>query len=150
MAEMPSTTGPVEKPVAELISDPVRDPIAEAVLERFVTPATVQFANARPDASHAEMAAAASLYTFIGVALVRISRLSSGLDTALQLPDTSGLFTSDFEFLPTEQDTPDARAAVAAAFASGVLSGFSAPPLEPELTAPADEPFSTPDPGQYL
>lgn len=147
MAEMPSIAEPVEKPVAELISDPINDPIAEAVLARFVVPATAQFAESRPDAPYADMAAAAALYTFIGVSLVRLARLTSGLDRARQLPDTTGLFASDFKFLPTELDTPYSRAAVAAAFSSGAL-------MRPTVTTPVSEPVvtpvSTPDPGQYL
>ncbi len=124
------------------------DPIALAVLQHFVTPGLREFTATRPDASREDRSAAASLIMSVGVLLIRMARLKSGLDTVRQLPDTTGTFLKDYEFLSTPKDTPEARTAVAEELSSGPSSG---PSSDAQVSsAPPARDVSERWPGQYL
>jgi hypothetical protein len=90
-----------------------QDPVAIYLAESLITPGVARFAQLRPDATGVEVKAAGQLLIIMALALTRLSRLQTGLETATLQPGTDGSAATDYVFAPTDRDTVEGRKAAA-------------------------------------
>jgi hypothetical protein len=88
------------------------DPLADAVLKEYIQPAITELD--RLLARDEDAAAARAIVFQLGAGMVRLARLTAGLDTAALLPEKTGAFVGDYTFSPTVLDAPETRAEAAA------------------------------------
>jgi len=122
---------------SEVPYDAYSDPIANYIHASLVGPGLVNFATRRPDASELEMKAASTLLVLAGLAITRLSRLSTKLDTVQLAPGGTGDNVSDYRFVPTTQDTPEGREAAALEL-DFVMAADDTPPA-PAIPAELEE-----------
>jgi len=92
-----------------------QDPVAVYLAESLITPGIARFSQLLPDATDVEVKAAGQLLVLMALALTRLSRLQTGLETATLEPGTDGTAATDYVFAPTDRDTAEGRKAAAAA-----------------------------------
>jgi hypothetical protein len=90
-----------------------QDPVAVYLAEALITPGIDRFTQLRPDATDVEVKAAGQLLVLTALALTRLSRLQTGLETATLQPGTDGTAATDYVFAPTDRDTVEGRKAAA-------------------------------------
>lgn len=119
------------------------DTVGDAILRRYIEPALEKFAEARPDATSAELAAARAVIYQSGCCMAVLSRLVGRLDAVELKGGCTGLYVGDFHFIPSTGDTLAARQAVAQIILTDV-------PEEERLRLLAQLPAPRKPPGQYL
>jgi len=117
------------------------DPVVIAVYDGLIKPTIDQFCTVRPDAAPEEIAAVTHNAMLMGTGLIRVFRITAGLDRVESVTGPPEMPT--FEYERTEADTPDKGTQIAAWVAAYLQGGRVGTPLP---TALPEEPAPTPAP----